>query len=72
MINNSSCPDKKRCFECNKKIGLCSIQCRCLQYFCGLHRYTEKHKCSFDYKTFEKENLSKNSVKCISIKVEHF
>ena len=71
MINNSLCSNKKRCFECNKKIGLCSIQCRCLRYFCGLHRYKEQHKCVFDYKTFEKKKLSENIIKCISDKVDY-
>jgi hypothetical protein len=71
MINNSSFSNKKRCFECNKKIGLCSIQCRCLQYFCGLHRYKEQHKCVFDYKIFEKKKLYENIIKCISDKVDY-
>ena len=66
-MNNSN---KKRCFECNKKINICSIQCRCLQYFCGLHRYAEQHKCIFDYKTFEKEKLSKNMIPIRLNKIE--
>ena len=70
MINNNNTL-KKKCFECNKKLSISSgIQCRCLQYFCGLHRYPENHDCSFDYKFFEKEQLSKNIIKCIPTKIE--
>ena len=26
------------------------FECRCGLYFCGIHRYSDKHDCPFDYK----------------------
>ncbi|CAJ0922041.1 unnamed protein product [Ranitomeya imitator] len=43
-------PKKNRCFMCRKKIGLTGFDCRCGNLFCGLHRYSDKHNCPYDYK----------------------
>ncbi|XP_047312238.1 zinc finger A20 and AN1 domain-containing stress-associated protein 6-like [Impatiens glandulifera] len=40
-----------RCFSCRKKVGLTGFGCRCGSTFCGVHRYPERHSCSFDYKS---------------------
>jgi len=55
-------PPKKgptRCASCNKKVGLTGFVCRCGSTFCGTHRYSDKHECTFDYKTAGREQLSK-------------
>jgi len=49
--------NKKRCFNCNKKVGLTGIECRCKYVFCSIHRYPEAHNCSFDYKSSERAVL---------------
>lgn len=51
--------DKKRCFDCNKKIGLLGIECKCSYIFCNIHRLPEEHKCDFDYKQAGKAQLKK-------------
>ncbi|XP_010251465.1 PREDICTED: zinc finger A20 and AN1 domain-containing stress-associated protein 5-like [Nelumbo nucifera] len=40
-----------RCSNCSKRVGLLGFTCRCGRTFCSLHRYPEKHDCSFDFKT---------------------
>lgn len=42
--------DKKRCFTCNKKVGLLGIECKCTFVFCNGHRMPENHQCDFDHK----------------------
>jgi len=42
---------KKRCFACNRRVGLTGFKCRCGDLFCAQHRYSDMHDCSFDYKT---------------------
>ena len=42
--------DRKRCFTCNKKIGLLGIECKCSFVFCNGHRLPEEHECEFDHK----------------------
>ena len=41
---------KNRCASCGKKIGLTGFPCRCGGMYCGIHRYSDKHRCDFDYK----------------------
>ncbi|EFA08134.1 uncharacterized protein LOC663257 [Tribolium castaneum] len=43
---------KSRCSECNKRLNITNIyDCRCGKIFCSQHRYSEVHRCSYDYKT---------------------
>lgn len=46
-----------RCFQCNKKVGLTGFGCRCGSTFCSVHRYSDKHGCSFDYKAAGREEI---------------
>merc|ERR1712142_1203326 len=49
---------KNKCAVCKKKLGLTGFECRCGKLFCGLHRYTDKHECSFDYKESGRAELT--------------
>ena len=83
-VSNKSCSDKeasdespvriqknrKRCFDCRKKIGLTGFECRCGFMFCGQHRLPEDHECNFDHITFEREQLRSKSHKIEPVKVE--
>jgi hypothetical protein len=51
--------DKTRCWQCEKKIGLTGVRCRCGYHFCAAHRYAESHDCDYDYKTNERRKLTK-------------
>ncbi|KAJ0969307.1 hypothetical protein J5N97_022184 [Dioscorea zingiberensis] len=48
-----------RCSSCRKRVGLTGFRCRCGDLFCGRHRYSEFHDCSFDYKAAGREEISK-------------
>eukprot|EP00252_Welwitschia_mirabilis_P013454 TRINITY_DN2959_c0_g2_i1.p1 TRINITY_DN2959_c0_g2~~TRINITY_DN2959_c0_g2_i1.p1 ORF type:complete len:167 (-),score=15.14 TRINITY_DN2959_c0_g2_i1:365-865(-) len=48
-----------RCYSCRKRVGLTGFKCRCGYTFCGLHRYAEKHSCSFDFKASGREAIAK-------------
>ncbi|KAK9692372.1 hypothetical protein RND81_09G259800 [Saponaria officinalis] len=41
----------KRCSGCRKRVGLTGFRCRCGDLFCAEHRYSDRHECSYDYKT---------------------
>ncbi|KAJ3675424.1 hypothetical protein LUZ60_004466 [Juncus effusus] len=49
----------KRCFVCNKKVGIPGFRCRCGELFCGTHRYSDIHDCSFDYKSAGREEIAR-------------
>ncbi|CBZ50055.1 loc397781 protein, related [Neospora caninum Liverpool] len=59
-----------RCWLCNKKVGLLGFQCRCGYFYCGEHRYADKHDCQFDYKTFEREQLRKHNNRVVADKLQ--
>lgn len=48
-----------RCFTCRAKVGLLGFRCRCEQEFCPKHRHADEHSCPFDYKSFDRDNLTK-------------
>ena len=52
-------PDSNRCVACNKRVGLAGFKCKCELVFCGTHRYSDKHHCTFDYKTAGRETIAK-------------
>lgn len=60
---------KKRCGVCKKKLGLTGFECRCGLLFCGVHRYSDKHDCSFDYKENGRAELSKLNPVCAGEKI---
>ncbi|XP_053681551.1 uncharacterized protein LOC128732332 [Sabethes cyaneus] len=52
---------KLRCLTCRKKVGLVGCVCRCGGLFCGLHRYSDKHDCSFDYRSLAAGEIKRNN-----------
>ncbi|XP_047313921.1 zinc finger A20 and AN1 domain-containing stress-associated protein 5-like [Impatiens glandulifera] len=51
----------KRCSGCRKKVGLTGFRCRCGELFCGEHRYSDRHDCSYDYKVAGREAISREN-----------
>ena len=68
----SSPPKKKpnRCHSCNKRVGLTGFPCRCGGMFCGEHRYSDTHTCSFDYKALGAQEIRKNNPVVVSEKIQ--
>lgn len=63
---------KKRCCfpECNKKLKMTDVKCRCENTYCAKHRLPENHKCQFDYVSMGKGQLNKLLPKVVSNKVD--
>jgi hypothetical protein len=59
-----------RCWTCTKKVGLTGFHCRCDGIFCGVHRYSDKHECQFDYKALGREQLTKANPTVAADKLE--
>ena len=57
-------PKKKavnRCSGCGKRVGLTGFRCRCGDLFCTQHRYSDRHDCSYDYKTAGREVIAREN-----------
>lgn len=61
---------RNRCYTCRKKVGLTGFECRCGGLFCGLHRYSDKHNCTFDYKADGREQLAKANPVVVGEKIK--
>ncbi|XP_012696130.1 AN1-type zinc finger protein 5b isoform X2 [Clupea harengus] len=63
-------PKKSRCFTCRKKVGLTGFDCRCGNIFCGLHRYSDKHNCPYDYKAEAAAKIRKENPVVVADKIQ--
>ncbi|KAJ3677632.1 hypothetical protein LUZ60_003356 [Juncus effusus] len=61
-----------RCFRCRKRVGLTGFRCRCGDMFCGDHRYSDRHGCTFDYKTAGRDLISKENPVVRAAKIVRF
>ncbi|KAJ6308235.1 hypothetical protein OIU76_017920 [Salix suchowensis] len=61
-----------RCFSCNKKVGLTGFTCKCGGTYCGTHRYSENHECSFDFKGAGRNAIAKANPVIKADKVGRF
>jgi len=61
---------KNRCMSCKKKVGLTGFTCRCGGLFCSIHRYSDKHECTFDYKELGAEEIRKSNPVVVASKVQ--
>ncbi|KAM4720316.1 AN1-type zinc finger protein 5-like [Anableps anableps] len=63
-------PKKNRCFMCRKKVGLTGFDCRCGNLFCGIHRYSDKHDCPYDYKADAAAKIRKENPMVVAEKIQ--
>lgn len=50
-----------RCSGCRRRVGLTGFRCRCGELFCADHRYSDRHDCSYDYKTAGREAIAREN-----------
>lgn len=48
-----------RCTTCCKRVGLTGFKCKCGDLFCSIHRYADKHACTYDYRTAARDAIAK-------------
>uniref|UniRef100_A0A3P9K8K4 Zinc finger, AN1-type domain 5b n=1 Tax=Oryzias latipes TaxID=8090 RepID=A0A3P9K8K4_ORYLA len=63
-------PRKNRCFMCRKKVGLTGFDCRCGNVFCGIHRYSDKHSCPYDYRAEAAAKIRKENPMVVADKIQ--
>ncbi|OIT39162.1 PREDICTED: zinc finger A20 and AN1 domain-containing stress-associated protein 5 [Nicotiana attenuata] len=63
-LKESEPPAKRevnRCSGCRRKVGLTGFRCRCGELFCGEHRYSDRHDCSYDYKSAGRDAIAREN-----------
>ena len=70
--NSNNSENSKNCNfnECNRRIKITDLKCRCNKYFCSRHSFPEDHKCDYDYKEPNKKQKKIDELKCVSTKVQ--
>lgn len=62
-------PNPEKCFYCDKKLKFIStFICRCENFFCNKHRFSDQHECTFDYKTEARNKLRQENPRIIAKK----
>lgn len=61
---------KNRCATCRKKVGLTGFQCRCGGLYCAVHRYSDKHDCSFNYREMGAQEIRRNNPVVVGEKIQ--
>jgi len=61
-----------RCGGCNRRVGLTGFLCKCGTTFCAVHRYPDKHNCTYDFKTAGREEICKNNPLVKGDKIQRF
>lgn len=60
QISEPAVRPKRCCMEgCKKKLLLTDCSCKCGKIYCSMHRLSEMHNCTYDYKSIGKEQLAK-------------
>ncbi|KAI5181312.1 hypothetical protein NEOKW01_1506 [Nematocida sp. AWRm80] len=55
------------CTKCLIRLRITnSFKCKCLRIFCGKHRYSDEHNCTYDYKLENIKKLEKENPKILS------
>lgn len=80
VASDSGCEDKdgdkdakkkkNRCAPCRKKVGLTGFECRCGRLFCAIHRYSDKHDCSFNYREMGAQEIRRNNPVVVGEKIQ--
>jgi len=63
---------KENCIHegCGKKLKLTDFPCRCGKHFCSSHRFSEQHKCVFDYQKECSKTLIKDMIPISTKKIQ--
>ena len=58
--------------NCNKKLKITDMSCKCGKIFCKIHKFPEDHKCEFNYNSEEIKRKTIESLECKSLKIQKF
>lgn len=71
---NSASTNNNRCnfHDCNKKLKITDMSCKCGKIFCKMHKFPEDHKCDYNYNSEESKRKTIESLECKSSKIQKF
>ena len=55
--------------DCNRKLKIHDLSCKCGKTFCKFHKFPEQHNCNYDYKESENNDKKIQNMKCLPKKI---
>ncbi|KAK4473568.1 hypothetical protein MN116_002925 [Schistosoma mekongi] len=68
--SGSTSKTRPRCAVCHKRVGLTGFSCRCGGLYCSIHRYSDAHNCSFDYRESGQKEIRRSNPQVVCQKVQ--
>ncbi len=62
-MSDTTTSAKRRCEECQKKVGLLGFECACGKTLCATHRYMENHVCTKKLEQIRLDKVVADKVK---------
>jgi len=62
-LNDQKESNKCHFENCNKKLKLSDLKCKCNKIFCMMHKFSESHNCKYDYRSDSNKVLTQNLIK---------
>ncbi|OAG30724.1 hypothetical protein NEIG_00236 [Nematocida sp. ERTm5] len=60
------------CSYCSARLRITNtFGCKCKRIFCAKHRYSDEHRCSYDYKTENMIRLEKENPKIVPSRISN-
>ena len=57
--------------DCNNKLKITALKCKCDNLYCNLHRLPELHECKYiDVEQDKKRKKTIDNMRCISKKID--
>ena len=54
----------------NYFLSILGFECRCGGLYCSVHRYSDKHECSFNYRELGAEEIRRNNPVVVGQKIQ--
>ena len=55
--------------DCNRKLKIHDLSCKCGKIFCKFHKFPEQHNCNYDYKERKNNEEKIQNMKCLPKKI---
>lgn len=55
---------------CKQSLSFVGFECRCGGLYCAIHRYSDKHECTFDYREHGAAEIRRNNPVVVGEKIQ--
>jgi AN1-like Zinc finger len=61
------------CARCSKKLRMTTVfECSCGSWYCGRHRYSDEHACTYDHRAKHMRKIERENPRIVPAKIQNF